>query len=215
MSAILMTVYKNHIHRVLTFFCVIQTVGLGCMAAVDPDNINTIWAPIVFGLIGVGGVLLPSQIVFSIISPEELIGTSVALSIVVRCLGQVVGVAMFFNIFVTQTAKRAMENPNLIILPALTHGVFVKNAAGQVDLPATTELITKLITTLAAGPLSHYAPTQFPMLNTPEAVQAIQDAGSQLYRHSFDKMYLIAVPWGAAAVAVSFLLGDVKVSAAF
>jgi len=43
----------------------LQTSGIGAMAAFDKDNINTVWAPMAIGLFGVGGVLLPSQVVFS------------------------------------------------------------------------------------------------------------------------------------------------------
>ncbi|TVY86809.1 Efflux pump, partial [Lachnellula willkommii] len=113
-SAVMMTVFKKRIQFVLMFFCIIQTAGkaktftsslflsltqpgLGSMAAIDPENITTAWAPLIIGLIGVGGVLLPSQVVFSIISPPSLIGTSVSLSIVIRAIGQVIGVSMFYN----------------------------------------------------------------------------------------------------------------------
>merc|ERR1711977_795021 len=40
-SAGLMTVFKTKIHWILLGFCVIQTAGLGSVAAADPDNINT------------------------------------------------------------------------------------------------------------------------------------------------------------------------------
>merc|ERR1712000_436575 len=109
-SAGLMTVFKTKIHWILLGFCVIQTAGLGSVAAADPDNINTVWAPLIIGLLGVGGVLLPSQVVFSIISPETLIGTSIALSIVIRAIGQVIGVSMFYNLFHSHIEYRAMSN---------------------------------------------------------------------------------------------------------
>lgn len=89
MSAIMISVFRRHIMWVLLLFCVLQTAGIGSMAAFDKDNISTVWAPMVIGLIGVGGVLLPSQVVFSVISPDDLIGTSVALSVVIRMIGQV------------------------------------------------------------------------------------------------------------------------------
>lgn len=87
------------------------------MAAIDPENINTAWAPLIIGLIGVGGVLLPSQVVFSIISPYDLIGTSVSLSIVVRAIGQVIGVSMYYNLFKTRLTHYASD-PAAIAFPA-------------------------------------------------------------------------------------------------
>jgi hypothetical protein len=50
---------------VLFVFCIMQCVGIGSMAAFDKDNVSSVWGPMIVGLLGVGGVLLPSQIVFS------------------------------------------------------------------------------------------------------------------------------------------------------
>lgn len=88
------------------------------MAAVDPENIHTVWAPLIIGLIGVGGVLLPSQVIFSIITPNDLIGTGVALSVVIRLIGQCIGVSMFYNIFTQQLIKNGTFPPPLLHLPS-------------------------------------------------------------------------------------------------
>ena len=115
------------------------------MATADPENISTMWAPLIFGLFGVGGVLLPSQVVFSIISPPELIGSSVALSIVVRSIGQVAGVSMFYNIFTQKVTASVYNNVDAFIIPA----------ASIVGLNPSA--IVKLVTTLTAGPFQEYA----------------------------------------------------------
>lgn len=169
------------------------------MAAVDPENINTAWAPLIIGLIGVGGVLLPSQVVFSIISPSDIIGTSVSLSIVVRAIGQVVGVSMFYNIFAHGLKTTAQNDLTVFAVPALTAGL--KVPAGG-DLVAT---ITELITTLTAGPFSNYA-HYFPGLDTPEAIATITRAGHNLYKDQFPILYLISIAWGGAACLACFLL---------
>ncbi|KAG0650126.1 Efflux pump FUS6 [Hyphodiscus hymeniophilus] len=200
-SAVLMTVFKRRIQWVLLFFCIIQTAGLGSMAAIDPENIKTAWGPLIVGLIGVGGVLLPSQVVFSIISPDDLIGTSVSLSIVVRAIGQVVGVSMFYNVFKHQLTDRATNDPSLFALPALANGLTVSSPAALVPT------ITDLITALAAGPFSSYA-YLFPGIDTPAQIAAVQLAGHNLYKGVFPLLYLIAIAWGAAAcIACLFLTG--------
>jgi hypothetical protein len=169
-------------------------LGLGSMAAVDPENINTAWAPMVLGLIGVGGVLLPSQVIFSIITPDELLGTSIALSIVVRMIGQVVGVSMFYNIFLHHVRNNAVK---YFALPAIEAGF---------DSVAS---ITQLATTLTAGPLSSYAHL-FPQLDSPEKVQAIAQAGHELFKHCFPILYLISIAFGGAAIISSFFLRDIN-----
>ena len=161
------------------------------MAAVDPENINTVWAPLVIGLVGVGGVLLPSQVVFSIISPSDLIGTSVALSIVIRAVGQVVGVSMFYNIFKGHITSRATNDLTVIAIPAIANG-FVTG-------PNTVAEISELITTLGAGPFSAYAHV-FPGTHTPAQIAAIQLAGHNLYKTAFPILYLISIAFGGAAI---------------
>lgn len=166
------------------------------MAAIDPENINTAWAPLIIGLIGVGGVLLPSQVVFSIISPETLIGTSIALSIVVRAIGQVVGVSMFYNLFHKHIEDRALGNLTIFTLPAITHGF----NPGLHPIEATTELIT----TLTAGPFSEYARN----FNITDAVDiaAIQQAGHELYKTAYPELYLVSIAFGGAAIISCFFL---------
>lgn len=164
------------------------------MAAIDPENINTAWAPMVLGLIGVGGVLLPSQVIFSIITPDELLGTGVALSIVIRMIGQVVGVSMFYNIFLHHVQKEALKH---FAIPAITVGF------------DSVESITQLATTLTAGPLTSYA-HMFPQLNSPEKIHTIVVAGHETYKHCFPILYLISIAFGGAAIISSFFLRDIN-----
>ncbi|SMY27559.1 unnamed protein product [Zymoseptoria tritici ST99CH_1A5] len=195
-SAILITVFKKHIHWVLMFFCILQTVGIASMAAFDPHNINSVWAPMVVGLIGVGGVLLPSQVVFSVISPDDLIGTSVALSVVIRMIGQVIGKSMFYNIFKTDVIKHA---PKIIAIPAVQ--------AGFTSVPR----ITAVVNQMTAGPLKYYIDRGlFPEItHDPAKIQALIEAGKTLYGNSLGMIYLISLPWGILAIGSCFLLWGV------
>lgn len=169
------------------------------MAAVDPNNLNTCWAPIIFGLIGVGGVLLPSQVVFSIISPDELIGSSVALSIVIRSIGQVIGISMFYNLFKNHLSDQSRAIP-LFVAPVLQAGV-----TGL----SSVETITELITTLTAGPFSYYAHL-FPGVTTQAQIDVIQSAGHDLYQSAFPPMYLVAIAFGGAACISCFFMRSIK-----
>ena len=169
------------------------------MATADPDNINSVWGPLIIGLIGVGGVLLPSQVVFSIVSPDDLIGTSVSLSIVVRAIGQVVGISMFYNVFKHHLTARATGDPALFAIPALSNGLKVGNLTDLVPQ------VTALVTALSAGPFSHYAHL-FPGIDTPTQIAAIQHAGHNLYKGVFPLLYLISIAWGGAAIIACFFL---------
>lgn len=170
------------------------------MAAIDPSNIATAWAPLTIGLIGVGGVLLPSQVVFSIISPPSLIGTSVSLSIVIRAIGQVIGVSMYYNVFKTRLTSRA-TNPATLALPAIENGLVFTS----LDPKALTPNITALVTALAAGPFSRYAHL-FPNIDSEAQVAAVQAAAHELYKPVFPVLYFISIAWGGAAVVACFFL---------
>jgi len=198
-SAVLMTVFRRKVQFVLMFFCILQTAGLGCLAAINPENLHTAWAPLILGLLGVGGVLLPSQVVFSIISPDDLIGTSVALSIVVRAVGQVVGVSMYYNVFKTHLTNRVTNDLTLFAVPALSNGLKPDPNLGLVGT------LTELITALAAGPLSRYA-YLFPGIDTPKQIAAIELAGHNAYKGVFPILYLISIAWGATAIIASLFL---------
>lgn len=153
------------------------------MSLFDRNDISTVWAPMIFGLIGVGAVLLPSQVVFSVISPPDLIGTSVSLSVVIRMIGQVVGKSMFYNIFRHQLLNKATA---IIGLPALSVGF------------KDVESIKTLVTTMTAGPLSHYR-AMFPQLDSSEDFKIIVEAGQELYAKVFPLLYLISIPFGVLA----------------
>ncbi|TVY44876.1 Efflux pump [Lachnellula subtilissima] len=200
-SAIMMTIFKKKIQFVLMFFCIIQTAGKSRLhGSHRPRKHQHSLGALVLGLIGVGGVLLPSQVVFSIISPHDLIGTSVSLSIVIRAIGQVIGVSLYYNIFKTHLTRRA-ANPAIIAFPAIENGL----AFTSLDPAALTPNITALVTSLAAGPFSAYAHL-FPNIDSPEQIAAVQQAAHELYKPIFPMLYFVSIAWGGAAVVACFFL---------
>lgn len=58
------------------------------MVAVDTHNINIVWAPLVLSLIAVGGVLIPNQLIMTVICPDDLIATGTCLTVCLRSIGQ-------------------------------------------------------------------------------------------------------------------------------
>ncbi|UDD58630.1 hypothetical protein AFCA_006061 [Aspergillus flavus] len=76
-SALMVSAFKGHLRWIMSFFCIIQAIAISCMVAVDTHNINIVWAPLVLSLIAVGGVLIPNQLIMTVISLVKLIGTSI------------------------------------------------------------------------------------------------------------------------------------------
>ena len=166
------------------------------MAAADPENIKTMWTPLIFGLLGVGGVLLPSQVVFSIISPPDHIGASVALSIVIRSIGQVIGVSMFYNIFSQNVTKSVYHHVQEFVVPAV----------GLVGADPTA--IAALVMALTAGPFEDYA--HLFNATTQAQIDAIVNGGHEVYKGCFGELYLISVAFGSAAILCFFFLADIR-----
>ncbi|KAF2762288.1 putative major facilitator superfamily transporter [Pseudovirgaria hyperparasitica] len=193
-SAIMITVFKRRVHWVLLGFCIMQTVGMACMAIVDPTDIRTVWGPMVVGLFGIGAVLLPSQVVFSVISPDHLIGTSVAFSLVIRMVGQIVGKSMFYNIFREHVRTLA---PPIIGIPAIN--------AGFQSIPRIEEVVT----VMAAGPLSHYR-SAFPEIVDDAKMEVLVQAGRVLYGKAFPLIYYVSIPFGVLAVLSCFALWGIE-----
>ena len=158
------------------------------------------------------------------ISPDDLIGTSVALSVVVRMIGQVrfnelkhaprfalqscqkdmltqskvIGKSMFYNIFRTEVTSLARTNLQLIAVPALEAGF------------TSVERITALVNQLTAGPLQFYVDRGlFPEITSPESVMALVAGGKELYSRAFPILYLASIAWGAVASISCLLLWGV------
>lgn len=169
-------------------------LAIGCMAAVDPHNINTVWAPLVLGLLSVGGVLIPNQIIVTLISPDDLIATATCLTVCLRSIGQVVGVSIFYNQFISIMSKNAYT----YVVPAALE-------LGILDI----RVIKEMLPTLIAMPFSQYVET-LPQVDTPEKYAMLHEAVIQAFGHSFPRVYYISIAFGATASIASLCIGDLS-----
>lgn len=163
------------------------------MAAVDPNNVNTVWAPLVLGLTGVGGVLVPNQVIVTIISPDDLIATATCLTVSLRSIGQVIGISLFYTQFI---AKLTTEVEAKIIPAAMEVGI------------TDALVLESMASTLLAIPFSEYA-AELPQLNTPEKYELLHQAVIGAFGVSFSKVYLISIAFGTTACIASWFLGDI------
>lgn len=162
------------------------------MVVIDPHNINTAWAPIVFGLFGAGGVLVPNQIIITAITTDEFISTATALGLSVRLIGQVIGYSLYYNRLIHNVTSKAVG----VMLP-----VAIKT--GILDVP----LIQKMILGVTGEPWSQFART-IPQINTTEAYDLFGDALTVLWGESFKVIYYISIAFGVTACIACLLIGD-------
>lgn len=164
------------------------------MSAISPHNISTAWAPVIFGLIGVGGVLFPNQLVATIITPDDLLATITALTFALRAAAQVIGLTLFQS----QLVRSVTANTYKYIVPA----------ALKVGIYNATE-IRGLAEGLTAIPFVQYAPL-LPQVDTVEKYELLKQATVECFGGSFRSVYLVALAFGGAACVASGFMGDVS-----
>lgn len=164
------------------------------MAAIDRNNINTAWAPLIFGLIGVGGVLFPNQLVVTVITPDDLLATITSLTFAVRGVSQVVALALLQNRLVARVTANAYT---YIVPAALTVGIFDEGA------------ILALVNNLTAVPFHEYAKL-LPELDTVANYDLLHAATVEAFGKSFPILYYIGLAFGVAACIASVFMGNVS-----
>ena len=168
--------------------------GSACLAAADPDKVGTAMAPAIIALVGIGGVLVPNQIIISVISPDDLIGSVMALTLAVRAQAQVIGLAIFYNQFINQETKNSYK--------------YLLRAAIQVQW-LDVEAITGMMSTLTAIPFKEFAPT-IPQLADPKNYQIMHEATVKVFVASFRHVWLVTLEFGISASIAAALLGDLS-----
>ena len=150
--------------------------------------------PVILALIGVGGVLVPNQVIITVITPDDLIASVTALTVGLRAQAQVIGLAIFFNRFLSEVTVNAFT----YVVPAMVK-------AGIYN--ATT--IENMITGLTAVPFYEYAPL-IPELRIAANYDLVLEATIQCFSRSFTLIYYITIAFGVPACIVAALMGDIS-----
>jgi hypothetical protein len=145
-------------------------------------------------LIGVGGVLVPNQVIITIITPDDLIASVTALTVGLRAQAQVIGLAIFYNRFVSEVTANAYK---YVVPAAFEAGIY------------SPAVITDLVTSLTAVPFSQYAPL-VPQLQNPANYELVKEATIQCFSQSFLLPFYITIAFGVPACIAAAFMGDVS-----
>mgnify|MGYP005988901527 CR=1 FL=1 len=151
-------------------------------------------APAAIAMVGIGGVLVPNQVIITVISPDDLIGSVTALTLAVRAQAQVVGLALFYNQLVNSVTKNSFTD---LIIPAVE--------IGWVDVAA----IKAMMTALTSVPFKELAPS-IPQLQDPKSYDIMQKATAAVFLKSFKHVWFITLAFGIPACVCAVLLGDLS-----
>ncbi|KAI1000984.1 hypothetical protein K3495_g7214 [Podosphaera aphanis] len=197
LSALLIGLFKPHVTIIMTFFCILQTCGAAALSAIDPHTIASAWAPFCIALIGVGGVLVPNQIIITILTPDDLIASATALTIGIRSQAQVIGLAIYFSRFLHVVQKNALLHFARPIINAGVHDINV---------------IIKFLEGLASHPFNELAQT-IPQLAGPNniaAFNAVKDGALLTFKGAFDYVYLMSIAFGVLACIAAAAMGNIE-----
>ncbi|KAE8326797.1 major facilitator superfamily domain-containing protein [Aspergillus sergii] len=197
-SALMVSAFKGHLRWIMKFdlivlsFLTVQSTAISCMVAVDTHNINTAWAPLVLSLIAVGGVLIPNQLIMTVICPDDLIATGTCLTVCLRSIGQVIGTSIFYTQFVSVLTHNTYE----YVVP-------VAIEAGITDF----DILETMMPTLLETPWKEWA-LSVSALNTAEKLNMLHDAVINALALAFARVWYISIAFGVAAVIASGFIED-------
>ena len=103
---------KGNIRLVMVLACCVMTAGNGAMASAHVGD-NLIYLPVCLACLGVGAVIIPNQIIASIVCPDDLIGSVTALTISVRVIGGAIAYAIYYNILRQKFTLNAIVSPSV------------------------------------------------------------------------------------------------------
>ena len=170
-----------------------KRLGCACLVLIDGNDIRTASAPVVLALIGVGGVLVPNQVIITVITPDELIASVTALTVGLRAQSQVIGLALFYNRFVSEVTKNAYGT----IVPAVVElGVF------------NIQIIEDFVRGLTAQPIREWVPL-ITALADPANVEFIRQASVACFMKSLNSIYLITIAFRVTACIASLCIRNV------
>lgn len=169
------------------------TSGCACLVLIDGDNVRTAFAPIILALIGVGGVVVPNQVIITVITPDDLIASVAALTIGLRAQAQVIGLALFYNQFVSEVSKNALKT---IVPAAIKLGLF------------NVHEIETFVRGLTAQPVRTWT-SLIPALSDPANVEFMRRASAACFLKSLNHVYLITIAFGVTACIASMCIGSV------
>ena len=156
----------------------------------NPGNPKTTVALSTIGTFGVGGVLVPAATIAITVCPDELIATTVAITLSIRVIGGSIGYAIYDNIFMTKLKNKL---PTYIALYAVKAGLPLTSAKEFVELfvKAPQQLATAKIRGL-----------------TPAVIQAATLGSRTAYADSLKDVWYTSIAFGLLSIICCIFLGN-------
>ena len=163
------------------------------MSIARTDNMYQVYAPLCFAALGVGGVIIPNQIIITIICPDDLIATATALALTVRVIGGSIGYAVYYNAFKTAFTTNAGNSFATTLI--LNASIYDQLEIEAIALDVSNNLYADILV--------------FPDITTQAQYDTILDAGRELFASSFPILWYAAIAFGGASIICCIFLKDI------
>ncbi|KAH7121746.1 fungal trichothecene efflux pump [Dactylonectria estremocensis] len=181
------------IRWLLTAASCVMTAGCGALAAADLDNEKIVYPILLIAGLGVGGIVVPTSVITTIITPDEIIATMTSLTLSIRVIGGAIGYAIYYNILVQK------------LTPLLITRVSGAMVASGVQDPDTIEAAigltaASLIKGILALPGIDGNVTKW---------EAVVTAGQSAYADAYQWVYYCSIAFGGVSILASLFVGDI------
>jgi Fungal trichothecene efflux pump (TRI12) len=185
------TFSRGQIREIFIISASLMTAGTGAMIAINENTSGlSIGLSFLAGL-GIGGVYIPSVVVLTLLSADNLIGTVVGFALSIRFIAGNIGYAIYYNVFYNRLVFVLPKNVIAAVIPA---------GLPQASAPSfVSALLTKNLTLIAEVKGV-----------TPKVILAAQEAVLNSYVDGFSVVYYVAIGFGGVTIIASFFLGNIR-----
>ncbi|KAF2839748.1 MFS drug efflux pump [Patellaria atrata CBS 101060] len=150
----LISFLKGRARELLVVSTVFTVIGSAGLVKADRDNMDLMWFPMIVMAFGLGGSIIPTLIITTIVCPDDLVGTITGLATTVRIVGSGIGYCVYQNIFLNKLGTAVTHHIPEYLFPALnitdaSHWdieevleVMMKYTSGISDLPTLADMPT-------------------------------------------------------------------------
>lgn len=197
---------NGRIKEVMIFFCVLMTAFCGTMSIANPDNLNTIYAIVLFAALGVGGVIIPSSIIAQIVCPPDLIGTITAITLAIRYIGGAIAFTAYYN---AVDHKYNTYSRQIVIIDTIYGQGIVDASSGNEGAEAAVTLFT-LAAIFNFNGLAEYIASSPLVVRKDIAFTEIVRASQVAYAMAYRWVYYISIAFGSVTCILALFLGNIK-----
>lgn len=148
---------------------------------------------------------MPNQVIITIITPDDLLGSVTALTVGLRAQVQAIGLAIFYNQFSNKVTKLATARLTTAFLDSGAAAEFLQAGLGIEEIQA---IGATMMNSLTAMPYRQFA-AMYPPLSTQGDYNEILPTVVGVFSEAFEHIYYITIAFGVFACIAALCMGNV------